>query len=154
MTPLSLGRLQTGHPGRSSGVHAPRGNRHMDALAVRSLQDLVDTVNAEEIASIYDDGVIHICGAHDDSRGEAVRSMDTCVIRRGSGCGASPGHLEVTSTKLIEGTTNCSKRSMSRPRAAEGLVQTRAVGRNGEPQTESTNAYDSRLDTPMTARRR
>lgn len=82
----------------------PRGNRYMDALVVRSLEDLVDTVNAEEITSIDDDGVIHIHGEHDNSRGEVVRSTDTGIILRGSGVeGTSPWHFEVTSTQLIEG---------------------------------------------------
>lgn len=38
----------------------PGGNRYMDAMAVRSLRDLVDTVNADTITSIDLSGTIHI----------------------------------------------------------------------------------------------
>ncbi|MCY7289974.1 MAG: hypothetical protein LH624_17450 [Cryobacterium sp.] len=82
----------------------PRGNRYMDALVVRSLEDLLETVNAEEITSIDQDGVIHIYGEHDNSRGEVIRSKETGIILRASGIeGTSPWHFEVASTGLIEG---------------------------------------------------
>ncbi|WP_137294707.1 hypothetical protein [Nocardioides dongxiaopingii] len=82
----------------------PRGNRYMDALVVRSLEDLVETVNADEVTSIDEDGTIHIRGEHDDSRGEVVRTPDTGIILRASGVvGTSPWHLSVLATRLLEG---------------------------------------------------
>jgi len=55
----------------------PRGNRYMDALVVRSLQDLIETVNAEEITSIDENGTIHIYGEHDNiaARSSARRTL-------------------------------------------------------------------------------
>jgi hypothetical protein len=81
----------------------PRGNRYMDALAVRSLQDLIETVNAETVTSIDEDGTIHIYGEHDNSRGEAVRAPDSGIILRASGVeGTNPWRLEVVATRLLE----------------------------------------------------
>ena len=81
----------------------PRGNRYMDALAVRSLQDLIETVNAETVTSIDEDGTIHIYGEHDGSRGEAVRAPDSGIILRASGVeGDRSWRLEVVATRLLE----------------------------------------------------
>ncbi len=81
----------------------PRDNRYMAALAVRSLEDLVETVNAEEITLIDEDGTIHIYGEHDNSRGTAVRAPDSGIIIRASGLeGTSPWKLEVLATRLLE----------------------------------------------------
>lgn len=83
----------------------PRGNRYMDALAVRSLEDLIETVNAEAVTSIDEDGTIHFYGEHDNSRGEAVRAPDSGIILRASGVeGANPWRLEVVASRLLEGT--------------------------------------------------
>lgn len=80
----------------------PRGNRYMDALAVRSLQDLIETVNAETVTSIDEDGTIHIYGEHDNSRGEVLREPETGIILRASGIeGASPWRLDVVETHLV-----------------------------------------------------
>ena len=81
----------------------PRGNRYMSALVVRSLEDLIETVNAEEVTSIDDDGTIHIYGAHDESRGSLIRSEDTGIVLRASGTqGTAPWDLEVSETHLVE----------------------------------------------------
>ena len=86
-----------------AGSVYPRDNRYMDALAVRSLEELVETVNAEEITSIDEDGTIHIYGEHDNSRGAAVREPDSGIILRASGLqGTSPWKLEVLATQLLE----------------------------------------------------
>lgn len=82
----------------------PRGNRYMEALLVRSLEDLLETVNADEITSIDENGTIHIYGGQDNSRGQVVRSGDTGIILRASGVqGTSPWDSEVLATRLIEG---------------------------------------------------
>lgn len=83
----------------------PRGNRSMDALAVRSVDDLVETVNADRVTSIDPDGTVHFYGEHDDSRGEAVRAPDSGIILRASGVeGANPWRLEVLATRLLDGS--------------------------------------------------
>jgi hypothetical protein len=70
---------------------------------VRSLQDLTETVNAEVVTSIYEDGTIHIYGQHDNSRGEAVRAPDSGIILRASGVeGDRPWRLDVVATRLLE----------------------------------------------------
>jgi hypothetical protein len=87
-------------------VHSlyPRGNRYMDALAVRSLQDLIETVNAETVTSIDEDGTIHIYGGQDNIRGEAVRAPDSGIILQASGVeGDRPWRLDVSETRLLEG---------------------------------------------------
>lgn len=65
-----------------SGVY-PRDNRAMDALAVRSLHDLMETVDADEV----------------------LRSAETGVVLRASGRrgSATPWRLEVLETRLVEG---------------------------------------------------
>lgn len=82
----------------------PRDNRYMDALAVRSLQDLVETVNAEEVTSVDADGTIHIYGEHDRSRAEVVRAEETGIIVRASGVeGTRPWQLEAMTTLVVAG---------------------------------------------------
>ena len=86
----------------AAGVY-PRDNRYMDALVVRSLEDLVETVNAETITSIDEDGTIHIYGEHDNSRGAAVREPHSGIILRASGLqGTRPWKLEVRATRLLK----------------------------------------------------
>jgi hypothetical protein len=81
----------------------PRGNRYMDALVVRSLEDLIETVNAEEVTSIDEDGTIHIYGEHDNTHGRAVRAPDSGVILRASGMeGTRSWRLEVEATRLLD----------------------------------------------------
>lgn len=80
----------------------PRGNRSMSALLVRSLEDLIETVNAEEVTAIDEDGTIHIYGHHDNSGGQVVRFEDTGVVARASGTqGSAPWSVEVLATRLI-----------------------------------------------------
>lgn len=86
-------------------IHAlyPRGNRYMAALAVRSLEDLIETVHAEKVTSVAEDGTIHIFGEHDNSRGEALREPDSGIILRASGIeGDRPWRLNVVATRLLD----------------------------------------------------
>lgn len=87
-----------------SARHAyPRGNRYLDALAVPSLEDLAETVNAEETTSIAEDGTIHLYSEHDNSRCEAVRAPDTGIILRASGVeGASRWKFSVIAIRLLD----------------------------------------------------
>lgn len=81
----------------------PRGNRHLAALVVRSLEDLLEEANADQVTSIDAGGTIHIYGEHDNSRGQVVSSEDTGIILRASGVqGVSPWDFEVTSVQLVE----------------------------------------------------
>ena len=87
----------------NAGSLYPRGNRYMDALVVRSLEDLIETVNADKVTSIDEDGTIRIYGEHDNSRGEVVRAPDTGIILRASGVkGSNPWRLEVVATRLLD----------------------------------------------------
>jgi hypothetical protein len=87
----------------SAGHIYPRGNRYMDALVVRSLEDLIETVNAEEITSVAEDGTIHVYGEHDNSHGAVVRAPDTGIILRASGVeGTSPWKFSVVATRLLD----------------------------------------------------
>lgn len=75
----------------------------MDALAVRSVEDLIETVNADEVTSIDEVGAIHFYGDHDNSRGEAIRAPDSGIILRASGVeGAHPWRLEVVASRLLD----------------------------------------------------
>jgi hypothetical protein len=86
-----------------AGSVYPRDNRYMDAMAVRSLEDLIETVTAERVTSIGEDGTIRIYGEHDNSHGDAVRAPDSGIILRASGTqGTSPWRLEVVATRLLE----------------------------------------------------
>lgn len=74
----------------------------MDALAVRSLQDLIETVNAETVTSVDEDGTIHIYGEHDNSRGVAVREPESGIALRASGVEANrPWSLDVLASRLL-----------------------------------------------------
>lgn len=79
----------------------PRDNRYRDALAVRSLEDLVETVNAEKLTSIDEDGTIHMNSEHDTSRGQALRDPASGIIVKASGTRRSPWRLDVKETRLI-----------------------------------------------------
>ena len=59
----------------------------MDALAVRSLEELIGTVNADEVTSDRRDGTIHFYGEHDDSRARPLRTRqrDRPASLRGRG---------------------------------------------------------------------
>lgn len=83
-----------------SGVY-PRDNRHMDALAVRSLLDLIETINADEVTSIDDDGTIHVRGLHDDSWAELTRSESGVVVRASGAQGVNAWRLHVTRERLL-----------------------------------------------------
>lgn len=87
-----------------SGV-LPRGNRAMDALVVRSLLDLVERVNAEEVVAVDHDGLVRLRGEHDDSSAEVVTCPGTGVVLRASGQQgrAAPWRLEVLGNRLVEG---------------------------------------------------
>lgn len=79
----------------------PRGNRYRHALVVRSLEDLIETVNAEEV--IDKDGTIHIYGEHDNTHGQAVRAPDSGVILRAFGMeGTRSWSFEVEATQLLD----------------------------------------------------
>ena len=85
------------------GTLYPRGNRYMDALAVRSLEELIGTVNADEVTSIDEDGTIHFYGEHDDSRGEALCAPDSGIVLRASGVeGVRRWRLEVVAARVLE----------------------------------------------------
>lgn len=80
----------------------PRGNRFMDALAVRSLLDLVETVNADRVVAVDEDGTIHIDGEHDDVRGQVVRDPDSGIVLRASGVtGDRSWRLDVVATRQL-----------------------------------------------------
>lgn len=74
----------------------PGGNRYVDAMAVRSLRDLVDTVNADTITSIDLSGTIHILGAHDCVSGAVTRDPESRIILQASGTtGEHSWHLTI-----------------------------------------------------------
>ncbi|WP_300682187.1 hypothetical protein [Nocardioides sp.] len=87
----------------SEGVYPP-GNRYMDALAVRSLQDLMDEINATEIVAVDPDRVIHVMGRQDGVRAEVEIASDSGIVLRASGVqGTIPFSVEVRAIRLIEG---------------------------------------------------
>lgn len=80
----------------------PRGNRFMDALAVRSLQDLMETVNADTVTSIDADGAIHLDGEDDHSRARARRDPESGIVLLASGVeGHHPWRLEVLASRVL-----------------------------------------------------
>lgn len=87
----------------TAGVY-PRGNRFMDALAVRSLSDLMEIVNAEEATEIDPSGLVRLRGEQDRSTGTAVLDEDTGIISRASGVhGSRPWTIEVLASRLVPG---------------------------------------------------
>jgi hypothetical protein len=85
-----------------SGIY-PRGNRYMDALAVRSLEDMFETVSALTIRSVGEDGVMHLHSADDDTHAMVVRSDDTGIVLRAAGLwGTTAWALNVLAMQLLE----------------------------------------------------
>lgn len=65
-------------------------------------QDLIETVIAETVTSVDEDGTIYIYGEHDNSSGEAVREPDSGIILRARGVeGDRPWRLDVVATRLL-----------------------------------------------------
>jgi hypothetical protein len=82
----------------------PRGNRAMDALAVRSLEDLAETISAETVRSVDKDGVLHLVGEDDYTQALLLRSDETGIVLRAAGFwGTTSWTLTVASTGLLEG---------------------------------------------------
>lgn len=86
---------------RDDELVLPREERQGCALAVRSVQDLLEAVNATAVTAVDDDGAVHLRGP-DDLHGRAVPDPRSGVILRASGrWGQQPWRIHTLATWLV-----------------------------------------------------